>query len=284
MQSPPRSKTEYQEQCNSKGYTPLSSWTLRSGSEWRYEELLTFRVLYQQRGKLRHPDFLEHNILKAKKILNKSQDFKHALRLLYTRDWQKLPHKVLRRQGKVFGNFFCLLAELMEKEPQTATPRKSERNKNKEPSSLSSGRGAQKAAVTPAQGSQSSSSESPAVSSGMSESSVDYSDAKSLQLQKKSEAVANTIILDMLGSLSACTSNDDEDRGSSQFEWATDQDNFNFKVPKGKYVNTRNDGGLVRRFFDSAGLWTRESAHLCYCSIEVRHSEYFQLGYDRTFC
>lgn len=67
-----------------------------------------------------------------------------------------------------------------------------------------------------------------------------------LTQQPKSETVSDTLNIEYLQSLALCTCGF-VDQWNICLERGTNQDNFQSPIPKGKFANTRNEGGLVHR-------------------------------------
>lgn len=82
-----------------------------------------------------------------------------------------------------------------------------------------------------------------------------HEDQVRLNQQKKSKTETSFLIIEYLQALARCTRGSDD--REFRLEWTTDQDAFQFQVPTGASVTSRNDGGLVHRGVDRQGKWAR---------------------------
>lgn len=257
-------------------FTSLSTLeTPLAGSKWDLPEILTFRVL-RNKGTSDYPQFLSLFYHDATTTLNDWEDFRNLVDILRERDWANSSRTKLRRIGKDFGPFLSHLAEVIEEKPlarklPTMTTRQSARvsNMNDKAPEATLPDKKEELDVSRASDEDQSSGSSEATASS-------FENQPTLAQQVKTETVPNALIIEYLQSLAMCICESDDQRNFC-LEWSTNQDNLQFPIPKGKFVKTRNDGGLVNRSIAPRGNWTRVLPLTCYCSIEASFSAFASL-------
>lgn len=270
----PQDEREYNNQVKDyKEFELLSTLSKTvAGSKWNYPELLTFRVVGTNSNS-KVPNFLSSYYKNATLMLDTSKDFKTLLLALRDPNWTSSSRTELRRIRSCFGPFLSHLADVIEKQPSARMPpnmttRHSARINDKndkeraQDAPLSDDEEESEVSGVAEEDQDSQYSESRAMSDSS------YASQSTFTQQIKSEAVTNSLIIEYLQSLALCSRKHDDSR-SFCLEWSTNQDNFRFKIPKGKFLNTRNDGGLIHRSRQIEGGWARVLPLSSYCSIEA---------------
>lgn len=259
----PHNRDDYIRQVRQQGnkFTHLSKLeNPRSGSDWNYADLLTFRVLLKEstfaKSDKEYPSFLNTHIKEARKRLGVSDDFQSLATILRGKKWNSSPRAEVRR-GKEFGSFLGFLDEAVEQEPLSRPPIASDREpRNTKPVQY---------ALLPDEEGELSSSDSSHTSD------VSHEDQTTINKQIKSELLVNSLIIQYLQLLELYIS-DPKDQRKPRLEWSMKQENFEFQVPNSATLSTRNDGGLIYRHCAN-GKWARARPLSCYCSVEVSASE-----------
>lgn len=118
MDALPTTPTEWADQAQRNGFVPLSSWkVIKSGSNWTYNELLTFRVLHKNKGQ-EHPEFLKAYIPEAQEIISNEPRFQKAFSLFDGAEFRKMSYLMLRKHNE-FGSFFKILTGLVVDDEKT---------------------------------------------------------------------------------------------------------------------------------------------------------------------
>lgn len=228
-----------------------------SGSKWTFADILTFRVILQRQGN-EFPPILKTFLPEADKRL-KSEAFSAIVALVKQKAWEKSPRDKLRSTGEGFGSFLSHLAEVLEQPWSSEEVRVSNRPKRDDPLPLD----------YPQSDEEEEWAEEQELELSESSESSDHShlDQNTINQQYKSEPVTRCLIIEYLQSLAQCTRG--LDARPFHLEWTTDEDNFQFQVPSGSGLDSKNDGGLVHRSIDGLRRWARVKPSSCYCSIEA---------------
>lgn len=216
----PRSRDDYRRQVRQKGnkFTHLSNLeNPRSGSDWNYADILTFRVLLKKsnfaRSDNEYPSFLNTHIKEARKRLGVSDDFQSLATILRGK-WNSSPRAEVRR-GTEFGSFLGFLDEAVEQEPFSRPPSASDRERRNT--------GPVQYALLPDEEGELSSSDSSHTSD------VSHEDQTTINKQIKSELLVNSLIIQYLQLLELHIS-DLKDQTKPRLEWSMKQENFEFQV------------------------------------------------------
>lgn len=257
----PKDAADYNRQVTNAGGKFVHLSTLEkpeSGSKWSSADILTFRVVLTTRDDA-YPSVLKDFLSVADQRLNTTA-FRNIVAVVKTRPWQYSPRNKLRENGNEFGSFLCHLAEVLEPPCSSEGLRVSDRLKTDKnlpqyypPSDVEADSGAEEQEQEQSESSDNSD--------------RSHEDQDTINRQNKSEMVTGCLIIEYLQSLAQCTKGPDDQE--VHLEWTTDEDTFQFQVPSGSSLTSRNDGGLVYRCLDSQGRWTRAKPLCCYCSIEA---------------
>lgn len=258
----PVSRDDYRRQVRQEGnkFTHLSNLeNPRSGSDWEYADILTFRVLLKMsdvaKSDNEYPSFLSTHLKEARNRLGVLDDFRSLITIIQGKKWNSLPRAEVRR-GKESGSFLGCLDQAVEQERLSRAPSAPERERrNTEPVRY---------APLPDEEDEVSSSDSSHTSD------VSHEDQTTINRQIKSEFLINSLILDYLQLLELYIS-DPKDQRKPRLEWSKNPENFEFPIPNSSTLSTRNDGGLIYRSCTN-GKWARARPLSCYCSVEVSTS------------
>src|SRR5205807_672869 len=93
-----------------------------------------------------------------------------------------------------------------------------------------------------------------------------YANQPTYTAQTKSEPVTNQAFIEFIDALCLLRP---QDNSVSNLEWAVAHDTLPIPLPSEIIAASTDDGGLVHRYRDASGKWTRHPARIRPCRIEV---------------